>query len=129
MVEQLFDFRDGKGPVPAHRHINNTHRWCCRTDFVEIGGWVAETAFVDPTAFISPKARVYGQAIVDFNAYVPPRMHLSGTAVLRRWRHLGAVHIDRDYDYYICGNPHVWNKHWEDVYLTDIPEGADVFYF
>lgn len=45
-----FDFRDGRGPVPAHRHTN--------PDGGE-GGWVSDTAKV------SPKAVVGGSAVVD----------------------------------------------------------------
>jgi hypothetical protein len=39
----MFDFQDGIGPVPAHRHING-------------GGWVANTAFVAETAFVGAYA-------------------------------------------------------------------------
>jgi len=34
-----FDFGDGNGSVPAHKHMNG-------------GGWVAETASVDASAFV-----------------------------------------------------------------------------
>ena len=46
-----FDFGDGNGSVPAHKHMNG-------------GGWVAETASVDASAFVGPEARVYGEARV-----------------------------------------------------------------
>ena len=48
---KVYDFKDGNGPVPAHRHING-------------GGWVADTAQV------SGNARVYGNAQVSGNARV-----------------------------------------------------------
>ncbi len=51
-----FDF--GSGPVPAHRHRN--------PDGTE-GGWVAETALVDPTAYISPDSLVWGDALIPEN--------------------------------------------------------------
>ena len=42
-----FNFKDGNGPVPAHKHPNG-------------GGWVAFTATVAATAFVGPNALVYG---------------------------------------------------------------------
>lgn len=52
--EELFDFRDGKGPVAAHRHPNG-------------GGWVSKTAKVDETAYVNTDAVVYGNAkVLDF---------------------------------------------------------------
>lgn len=49
--EKKFDFGDGNGPVPAHRHPNG-------------GGWVADTAFVDKSAVVEEGALVYGVASV-----------------------------------------------------------------
>lgn len=49
---QTFDFGDGNGPVPAHRHSNG-------------GGWVAETARVGNTAYVGPDARVTGGTVSD----------------------------------------------------------------
>jgi carbonic anhydrase/acetyltransferase-like protein (isoleucine patch superfamily) len=46
-----YDFGDGRGPVPAHRHANG-------------GGWVDDTAEVDPTA------RVQAGAVVGAGAAV-----------------------------------------------------------
>lgn len=43
------DFGDGNGPVPAHKHENG-------------GGWVANTATVQASAYIGRDARVYGYA-------------------------------------------------------------------
>ena len=45
------DFGDGIGPVHAHQHANG-------------GGWVADTANVDATAYVGPNARVCGDAWV-----------------------------------------------------------------
>lgn len=50
-VGTTFDFRDGNGPVPAHKHENG-------------GGWVADTAHVSPESYVGPYARVYGHALV-----------------------------------------------------------------
>ena len=52
-----FDFNDGNGPVPAHKHPNG-------------GGWVADTAKVDETAYVGRDARVYGDAQVYDNAMI-----------------------------------------------------------
>lgn len=41
----IFNFNDGNGPVPAHKHPNG-------------GGWVANTALVDRSVFVSSSARV-----------------------------------------------------------------------
>ena len=48
----IYDFQDGNGPVPAHRHPKG-------------GGWVADTATVEETAYVGPDARVYGSALVE----------------------------------------------------------------
>lgn len=52
---QTFDF--GFGPVPAHRHKNG-------------GGWVADTATVDSSAYVGFRARVYDNAWVCGDAQV-----------------------------------------------------------
>ena len=44
-----FDFEDGNGPVPAHQHVIG-------------GGWVADTATVEDSAYVGPNARVFGNA-------------------------------------------------------------------
>lgn len=49
-MTETFDFQDGKGQVPAHRHVNPNKM---------LGGWVAETAQV------SGEARVFGEAWVS----------------------------------------------------------------
>ena len=61
--DDYFDFDDGNGPVPAHKHPNG-------------GGWVADTATVDETAYVGAEAqvfcdaKVYGNAQVFYNARV-----------------------------------------------------------
>ena len=42
-----YDFADGKGSVPAHRHINPDG---------SVGGWVADTATVADTVYIGEDA-------------------------------------------------------------------------
>jgi len=49
-MDNQFDF--GFGLVSAHKHVNG-------------GGWVADTAIVDDSAFIGPQAWVYGEARVS----------------------------------------------------------------
>jgi len=58
VTHQTFDF--GSGPVPAHRHKNPDGT---------VGGWVADTATVAPTAFIGLDALVYGNARVFEGAH------------------------------------------------------------
>ena len=52
-----YDFQDGNGPVAAHQHPNG-------------GGWVADTASVEPTAYVGLNAKVYGNASVFGHANV-----------------------------------------------------------
>ena len=52
-----FDFKNGNGPVPAHRHSNG-------------GGWIADTATVADTAYVGPDAQVYDNAWVYGKARV-----------------------------------------------------------
>lgn len=56
-MDTKFDFRDGNGPVPAHKHPNG---W----------GWVADTSSVSETAYVGPNAWVFGDARVYDNAMV-----------------------------------------------------------
>jgi tetrahydrodipicolinate N-succinyltransferase len=65
----LFDFRDGNGPVPAHQHPNG-------------GGWIAETATVEKSAFVGPSALVSGDAWVSGNARVSGTSRVFGDVVL-----------------------------------------------
>ncbi len=62
-----YDFEDGNGPVPAHKHPNG-------------GGWVADTAKVAESAYVSDDARVYGNAKVYGNAWVYDNAEVSGYA-------------------------------------------------
>lgn len=61
------DFKDGRGKVPAHQHENG-------------GGWVAETAHVDPSCFVGPHAVVYGHARVIENAVINDYARVYGNA-------------------------------------------------
>ena len=71
MTNTHFDFEDGNGPVPAHRHPNG-------------GGWVADTAKVYETSYVGPDAQVYGDATVygdagvSSNAWVYDNATVSG---------------------------------------------------
>ena len=73
MATQTFNFQDGNGFVPAHRHINSDG---------SPGGWVAETAFVEPKCHIGYYARVYGNAYVTENACVYHRAQIYGNCVI-----------------------------------------------
>jgi hypothetical protein len=52
MTTSSYNFKDGLGPVPAHKHPNG-------------GGWVADTATVADTAYVGPEAKVYDNARVS----------------------------------------------------------------
>ena len=64
-----FDFKDGKGPVPASQHPNGR-------------GWVADTANVDPSAYVGPDARVSGSARVRGHVLVLGRTIVSGNTLV-----------------------------------------------
>ena len=51
-----FDFGDGNGFVPAHRHPNG-------------GGWVADSIIISPGIYIGPRARIYGGEISGGEIY------------------------------------------------------------
>ena len=59
--KSTFDFGDGNGRVPAHRHINPNGT---------LGGWVADTAYVAPTVHVDLNARVFGNALVGDHARI-----------------------------------------------------------
>ena len=67
MTQTTFDFQDGNGPVPAHQHTNG-------------GGWIADTAHVDPTARVFGNARVFRNAWVFGDAQVFGDARVSGAA-------------------------------------------------
>jgi len=64
-----FDFGDGKGPVPAHRHPFG-------------GGWVADSAIVEAGVWVDPDARVFGNAQARDFADLFGNAKLSGNAML-----------------------------------------------
>ena len=66
-VMEMFDFEDGNGPVPAHRHENG-------------GGWVAKTAKVGEDAYVGPDAWVFGEAKVFGDAKVSGNAWVYGDA-------------------------------------------------
>ncbi len=66
-----FDFGDGNGEVPAHRHINPDG---------SIGGWVADTAWVINESKVCVHAKVYGAAKVFNNATINDYAKVYGKA-------------------------------------------------
>ena len=70
MEDARFDFGDGLGPVPAHRHVNG-------------GGWVAYSAVVMKSVWVGPEAQVYGHAWVMDTVKVVDRARVHGRAYLR----------------------------------------------
>jgi UDP-3-O-[3-hydroxymyristoyl] glucosamine N-acyltransferase len=77
-----FDFGDSNGMVPAHRHINPDG---------SIGGWVADTAFVEESVYMGGDARVFGLATIDDNVQVFDESEIYGEA-------------------YICDNARIYGK-------------------
>lgn len=67
--ETLFDFKDGRGLVPAHRHSKG-------------GGWVEDTAHVDENCFIGSYAQVFGNARVIDKAIVNDYARVYGNAMI-----------------------------------------------
>ena len=67
------DFNDGNGAVCARRHLNNDDT---------LGGWVADSASVAPTAYVERSAVVYGNAKVFQRAYVKGHAQIYGEARL-----------------------------------------------
>ena len=61
------DFKDGKGPVPAHRHCKGK-------------GWVADTTTVENTVYVGLNAQVYGYAQVAGDAKVAGDAQVYGDA-------------------------------------------------
>ena len=61
------DFGDGAGKVPAHQHVKG-------------GGWVAETAHVDPECYVGPHAVVFGNARVTERAIINDYAKVYGNA-------------------------------------------------
>lgn len=61
------DFGDGAGKVPAHQHENG-------------GGWVAETAHVEPSCYVGPHAVVYGNARITEKAIINDYAKVYGNA-------------------------------------------------
>jgi hypothetical protein len=54
---QVYDFGDGKGNVPAHKHSNG-------------GGWVANTATVEDSVIVEGDAMVSGYTVICGHAVV-----------------------------------------------------------
>jgi hypothetical protein len=81
-----FDFEDSNGPVPAHRHRNLNG---------SLGGWVADTATVEPTVYVGPNAWVYGSAEVFGSVHVCGNARVYGDAFL-------------DGNVWVCGNARVY---------------------
>jgi len=67
---EMFDFEDGNGSVPAHRHPFG-------------GGWVANSAHVDETAWVWCDSRVYGHAQVLHETHIGGQAKVYGSARVR----------------------------------------------
>lgn len=78
-----FDFGDGLGPVPAHRHNNLS---------TALGGWVAGSASVHQYAYVSRDAQVFGLSVVGEQALILGQARVHGRAAVtgRAWVRDGA---------------------------------------
>lgn len=74
MKPKTFDFDDGNGPVPAHRHNNTSGR---------LGGWVANSASVHQYAFVNEDARVFGLAEVGERSHILGKASVYGRASVK----------------------------------------------
>lgn len=84
---ETYDFGDGKGPVPAHRHVNGN-------------GWIANTAKVAETARVGQNATVFGNACVSDQARIRGRARVFGNASI-------AEHAVVRGKAQVCGNARV----------------------
>lgn len=75
----VFNFEDGNGEVPASIHKNPEG---------DAGGWVADTATVDSSAYLSESSTVFGKACVTDRSTVTGISKVFGSA-------------------YVCGNAHI----------------------
>ncbi|NBT75125.1 MAG: hypothetical protein EBT15_03990 [Betaproteobacteria bacterium] len=64
------DFKDGRGRVFAHRHVNGN-------------GWVADTAKVADTVFVNKMAQVYHNAVIEGKVALNRRAQVCGNAYIR----------------------------------------------
>lgn len=71
----VFDFKDGNGPVPAHRHPLGK-------------GWVADSATVAKTAYVDIDARVFGHARVLKQAQISGHARVYGSATVTDTAHV-----------------------------------------
>ena len=86
-----FDFQDGNGPVPAHRHPNG-------------GGWVADTATVEETAFVGPDARVSGSALVEGGVQLLGDTRISGVSCVMTYNPLNVSKVAPSKVYALISN-------------------------
>jgi hypothetical protein len=77
-----FDFKDGKGKVQAHRHINRTYidawdRW-----LEQKGGWVADTAYVEDSVYVGEYAKIFGYSQCSENASISDYSKIYDNAIV-----------------------------------------------
>ncbi len=93
-----FDFGDGNGEVPAHRHINPNG---------SIGGWVANSANVEKTACIEIEALVFGNSTILDNARIYDKAQIFGDAKVTNNAKVGGK--AKVYDKaHICDDVHIY---------------------
>ena len=114
MSETTFDFIDGKGHVPAHRHTNpdgSTGGWVADSAQVYGDAWVSGDAQVYGNARVSGNARVFGDAWVYGNARVSGNARVFGDArVYGNARVFGNAQVSGDA--WVYGNAQVYGDAW-----------------
>lgn len=70
------DFKDGNGPVQAHRHLNSTK------GYGGLGGWVANTAYVHADAYIDESAEVSEKAYIGKQVWLQRGSKVCGEAYI-----------------------------------------------
>jgi len=73
LVAGEFMFTIAQGRVPAHRHLNPDG---------QMGGWVADTAYVDLLSFVHETALVYDNAQVLGRSVIHKNVKICGNVVV-----------------------------------------------
>ena len=93
-THEVYDFEDGRGPVPAHRHLNPNGKY---------GGWVEDSASVSGSVYLDYTVTVFGNANIFNEVTVMGLVKISGQAII-----CDGVEIEGDIE--ISGNVKLCNE-------------------
>ena len=91
-MTEYFYFEDGKGYVPAHRHPNG-------------GGWVADTAYVAPSAYVAFNAKVFnyaevhGDVVISDCARISNYSRISGEIIISNYSRVSGIQRSDGYTF------------------------------